>query len=304
VGARGIGISYDGRRLLGGDGLSCVTVADPWGSEGGMNEERDSVFLDRVVARWTVTNVCVLERGPQRAALWVRLSGGHSHLELTFRLAHRRRAVDVDARLLWNERSARLKMVLPSGDTAQFEVPGGAVRRGPLGEVPGLRWVRVFRGQAPVLGFASDALYGFDCAHGALRVSLARATRYGTDAAEGPRDSPWHPVGDAGELKFRFLLCEGGAELERFAQELDLPPVSLPVPAHAGGLPRQHSVAELSGPGLRLVRLVRSDAGVVSAWVQNLGARRRGGSLVWAGHRHAIAPLPPGAICRMDIPAP
>jgi alpha-mannosidase len=161
----------------------------------------------------------------------------------------------------------------------------------------------VFRGQATVLGFASDALYGFDCAHGALGVSLARATRYGTDATEGPRECPWHPVGDAGELKARFLICGGGPELERLARELELPPVTLPVPAHHGELPRRHSIAELSGPGLRLVRLVRSDAGVVSAWVQNTRNRRVGGSLAWLGHRHPIAPLPPGAIRRLDIPA-
>jgi alpha-mannosidase len=296
----GVELFQNGKRVLGGRGLSCITVADIWGSEGGMNEEHDSVFLDRVLTTWKITGVRVLESGPFRAALWVRFSGGSSRLELTFRLTHSRPAVDVDARLLWNERSARLKMVLPAGETAQFEVPGGSIWRGPLGEVPGQRWVRV-RGKRGQLGFASDQLYGFDCAHGALRVSVVRATRYGTDASEGPRESPWHPVGDAGELKFRFLLCDGGEMLERLAWELDLPPLVLPVPAHTGDLPRRGTVAELTGKGLRLVRLIRSGTGVVSAWVQNTRDRPAGGSLTWMGAQHALEALPPGSIRRLDI---
>ena len=300
AGDRGVHVWRDGRLLLGKEGLTAVTVADPWGSEGGMNEEPESVHLDRVVARWKVTAVRVLERGPLRASLWVRMSGGHSRLELTLRVTAGRPALGVEARLLWNERSARLKLVLPWGDPAQFEVPGGSIWRGQLGEVPGLRWVRV-RGRRGLLGFASDVLYGFDCARGQLRVSVARATRYGTDAVERPDEAPWHPVGDAGELKFRFLLCDGGPQLERLAAELDSPPVTLPIPANTGDLGRSGSFGELTGPGLRLVRLAPLEGGGARAWVQNTGARAASGRLTWLGRHHAITRLAPGAIRPLDV---
>jgi hypothetical protein len=40
-----------------------------------MAEERDAIRLENVRHRWTVTDVRVLERGPLRAAMWVRLEG-------------------------------------------------------------------------------------------------------------------------------------------------------------------------------------------------------------------------------------
>ena len=76
-------------------------------------------------------------------------------------LCRERDAVDVAARVLWDERAARLKLVMPGADRAEFEVPGGTVERGPCGEVPGGRWVRA-DGRRGRFGFASDALYCFD----------------------------------------------------------------------------------------------------------------------------------------------
>jgi alpha-mannosidase len=202
--------------------------------------------------------------------------------------------VDVAARVLWYERSARMKLVLDWPGEAEYEVPGGSVARGNVGEVPALRWVRV-RGARGVLGFASDVLYGFDCTGKGLGVSVVRATRYGTDASEEAGEAPWHPVGDAGELRFRFLISEGGRQLERLAAELDRPPVTLPVPAHPGPLGREGSFGELSGAGLRLLRLERGEDGQVRAWVQGVGGAT-GGSLSWLGRRYRIAPLPRGRI--------
>ena len=71
-------------------------------------------------------------------------------------LCRERDAVDVAARVLWDERAARLKLVMPGADRAEFEVPGGTVERGPCGEVPGGRWVRA-DGRRGRFGFASDA---------------------------------------------------------------------------------------------------------------------------------------------------
>jgi alpha-mannosidase len=106
---------------------------------------------------------------------------------LSFALCRRRGAVDVAVRLFWNERSARLKLVMPVGATgAEYEVPGGTVRRGELGEVPGGRWVRT---RGAKLGFASDALYCFDLTQGALRATLVRASRYANDVRPRPMRS-------------------------------------------------------------------------------------------------------------------
>jgi alpha-mannosidase len=247
VGDSGITVEREGRSLLpGGDGLlSLITVEDPWGSWGGMGEEPESLELSTLRERWTVQRVETLESGPERASLWVRLAGGRSWCDLTFRLYAGRDAVDVDARVLWNERAARLKLVMPVGaGSATFDVPGGQVERSaPTGEVPGGRWV-----EAGSVGFASDALYNFDLTgDGTLRATICRATRYAAERPEGADDAPWRPAVDAGELRFRFLLTgnrplRGDNPLRNLSCELERPLVVLPVSPSPGDLPRNGSL--------------------------------------------------------------
>jgi len=183
----------------------------------------------------------------------VRLEGGASRLDLTFALCRKRGAVDIAARLFWNERSARLKLVMPVGASgAEYEVPGGTVLRGELGEVPGGRWVRT---RGAKLGFASDALYGFDLTKGDLRATLVRATRYANDVPTAPDAEYRLPATDAGEHRFRFLLSPGGPELPRLAGELELPPICVTAPPHPGDLPRTGSLAALAPDGFRLLAI-------------------------------------------------
>src|SRR5439155_26649317 len=140
----GVHILQRSMPIFDGQGLGAITVEDPWGSWGGMAEERDAIHLNTIRHQWTITDVRILERGPLRAAMWVRMEGGNSRLDLTFLCSHARECVDVNARVFWNERSARLKLVLPAGDRAEFQVPGATVKRAPnLGQVPGGRWVRI-----------------------------------------------------------------------------------------------------------------------------------------------------------------
>ncbi len=90
VGSTGIEITRHGKKIFDGDGLSAITVEDPWGSWGGMAEEKESLDLSTVRHQWKITDVHVLERGPLRAAMWVKLEAGNSRLELTLSCSHAR----------------------------------------------------------------------------------------------------------------------------------------------------------------------------------------------------------------------
>jgi alpha-mannosidase len=300
-GDRGIQISRNGQPVFSGAGLAAITVEDPWGSWGGMSEEPESLDLSQVRAEWTVQQVETLERGPERAVLWVRLTGGDSRLDLTFTLYRDRDAVDVAARVFWNERSARLKLVLPCGEQAEFDVPGGSVQRGPNGEVPGGRWVRV-DGSHGSLGFASDALYNFDCKDGCLRATVVRATRYATDAVMSADDEPWRPAVDGGELRFRFVLAAGDDNLPRLARELEEPPLAQIVAASPGVLPRSGSLASLAPESLHLLALKPAEDG--NGWI--LRVRETAGLLVqpqlnWLGEPLALKSVPPHTIASWRI---
>jgi alpha-mannosidase len=280
-GAEGVRILHRGRELFEAGGLKAIVVEDPWGSWGGPDHgEPTNLSVEREL--WSVAAVDVLEHGPECSRLWVLYEGRSSHLELTFSLYRGREAVDVAARLLWNERQARLKLVMPIGmEEAEFEVPGARVKRIGFGEVPAGSWVRSF-GKEGELGFASDSLSCFDSSHGALRVTVARASGY---AMDGTAAMPaWRAVVDRGELKFRFLLNPGGEELRFLAQALEQPPVCTCVAAKTGDLSRTGSLAELSPSSLRLLALKRAEDGKgLVLRVQETSGRGADATLLWLG---------------------
>jgi alpha-mannosidase len=245
----GVAIGGSHGPLIGEPGLHALTVRDTGGSWGSSCPNHSTVLY-----RWAIVAAEPVEAGPERAVLRLRMAGGASRLDLDVTLWKGQAAVDVSARLLWAERGARLKLVFPlvaGADTATFEVPGGAVDRAPMGEVPGGRWVRV-HGAAGGLGFASDGLYGFDLTEGALRVSVVRGSRYADDA---DIDDASRPAMDQGEHRFRFLVSAGGADLDRLAAELERPPVLLLVAPHGGELPSSGSVASVEPPSARMLAL-------------------------------------------------
>lgn len=274
------------------------TVIDPWGSWGGMVEEPESFLLKNIRERWTISEVEFLEKGPERAALWVRWTGASSRIDLTFHLCRDRDAVDVSARVFLNERSARLKLIFPAGDDVEYDVPGSAIHRGPSGELPGGRWARVHAtGKYHGLGFVSDALYNFDSEAGEFRATVARATRYANDVNTPASAEPWRPAVDCGELKFRFVLTSPMADLPRLASELEQPPVVLMVPARKGVRNRAGTLLELTPQTVRLLALKRAENG--RGFILRLqAAPGKAGNIsaVWLGKRVALGQLKGGQI--------
>ncbi len=266
-GATAIQIYFKDKPLFSGAGFSVINVEDPWGSWGGMLEEKESLLLATPTEKWKVDAFELLESGPERAAVWVRFAGRNSRIELTLSLVRERPVVDVEARVLWNERSSRLKLVFPVGDQAEFDVPGGVAQRGECGEVPGGRWVRITK-PGVKFGFASNALYGFNCRKGELMATVCRASRYANDVETPAAKELWRPAVDAGELTFKFLLTTDTAALPKLALELEQPLVAQMVPPHSGPLARTGSLFSLSGGEVQLLALKPADDG--DGWIARI----------------------------------
>jgi alpha-mannosidase len=297
-GGTGVQFFHQGKKFLAGDGLQAVLFDDPWGSWGGMVEEPDSFLLKDVRERWTISEVGLLENGPERAALWVRFAGTRSRIDLTFHVSRDRDAVDVSARVLLDDRSARLKLVFPAGDQVDYEVPGSVAHRGPVGEVPGARWARVHASKTnDGMGFASDGLYNFDSESGEFRATVARATRYANDVKTPAEAEAWRPAVDCGELKFRFVITPPTADLPRVAAELEQPPVVLLVPPREGKLKRTGSLLELTPASGRLLALKRAEEGRgFILRVQAAPGNPVRLTALWLGNKLALGPLNGGEI--------
>jgi len=296
AGNTSIHVWHKGKALFAGKGLSAVVFDDPWGAWGGMGDEPDALKQVKARETWHIDRVETMESGPERAMLWVRFAGKQSWLTLTIALSADRAAVDVAARVLWNERSARLKLVMPGASSAEFDVPGASVKRQPSGEVPGGRWVKV-HGPADGFGFASDSLYAFDCTNGQFRATIARASRYANSTKTDPKQRPWLPAADCGELKFKFLFAPNNTRLPILAGQLEQAPVVLLVPQHNGSLPRQGSLASLTPDSLQLLTFKRARDGrgfiVRCRETQGRSVKPR---LTWMGQAIALDPVKANSI--------
>lgn len=292
AGAKSIKVVHDCKPVFGASGLSVALFDDPAGSWGGAVDSPEAQKKAKPRDVWKIDAVQLLETGPHRGTLWVRFAGKQSWLALTLTLCAGRDAVDVSARLLLNERSARIKLIMPGAADATFDVPGAAVTRSNAGELPGGRWVKT-----PAFSFASDSLYAFDCTNGALRATVARASRYAESENAGPDEKPWMPAVDAGELLFKFLIAPADAPIEQLARVLERPMTFLLAPPSDGKLPRQGSLASLTPDTLELLALKPADDGdgfIVR--VRSLATRPVKGTLRWQGASLPLGSMKPGAI--------
>jgi alpha-mannosidase len=302
-GEAGIQLRRGGASLLEAAGMSAVTVEDPWGIWGDFDDSPESLSLTQVRETWRVTRVEVTERGPLRATLNVRFEAGRSRLDLALSLSRDRDALDVRARVFWDERCARLKLVLPGRFTqAEYDVMGGSIRRGSMGEVPGGRWVRL-EGSGASLGFASDALYGFNLtSEGALQASVVRATRHTADAPAQREEHPWLAVQGIGELRFSFLLTADLDALQRLAAELEQPLLVAHAVPSSGDWARSGSLMALAPESVRLLALKPAEDG--DGWVLRLQSGADAvvtPRLTWMGRVLPLPPLAPRALATFRI---
>ena len=294
---RRIKILREGTPFLGGDGtMDLVTVEDIWGSWGGMEEEPDAILTEKISARWSVSEASILEHGPERAALWTRWTGGGSWVDLTFYLARECDEVRVSGRMLWNERSSRLKLVLPSSGPLEMQVPAGVAVRPHPGHLPCGRWVR--RGS---IGFASDVFSDVDATGSALQVTLVRASRYADDVPTPAEVRPWAAALDLGEFKFRFLLAPGTSDLERLAANLLNPPVPLCVSPHTGKLPDHGTFGGIEPASATLLALRHDGGEAFTVRVQNFSDAEADVVFTLAGQQFPLGAFRPWEIRTSEL---
>ncbi len=219
--------------------LSLALYDDPHGSWGDMTE-REVFGPSGLLEVWRIRRARVVESGPERAALWVELGGGNSRISLVFHLVRGESHFTASGRLLWADRSARLKLRLPAGDAVVYDVPGGESRRTVTGQVPGIRYAKV-EGGAFRCGFASNAGYGYDNGFGFFTQTLARGNRYATDIVSGPEFAP-ERASEQGELRFDFAWAGEPDMAPVLAERLEFPLLTTMSWPHGGSLPGSGSL--------------------------------------------------------------
>jgi len=302
VGDGGIRVALDGKPITSA-AISAAVFDDLEGSWGG-DDGPEHIDLTKARETWRVTQALVRERGPERASLWVRLEGARSRLDLTIQVWRDKPLVEIHARLLWNERASRLRLLMPGADRAVYEVPAAAVERGMVGDVPGLNWVLVKR-DGGGFGFVTDSLSSYTVANGMFSATVARASRYAASGKSAATAEPWRPAVDCGELQFRFGFCPMEAHLPAVARAFSLPLLAQIMPAKpalAPALPACGSFAEVSPATLTVLALKpAADGDGLVLRVQETTGTAQVATLTLFGAAVALGPVASGAMATWRV---
>ena len=263
--------------LLAGPANVPLVIADPsdtW--------SHDVAAFRDVIGRFSaVDRIEVVEVGPVRATLQVRMAYGPSTLVQKISLYRTVPRIDVDLTVDYHGQHEFVKLSFPTAaaePTVTYEGPYGFTVRPANGEEqPAHRWADVTgtfgrEGQRTCAGLAvlNDAKYGYDALGSELRLSVLRTPIYcfHDPAVKEPRRR--YEYTDQGNHRFRYsLLPHAGdwrdGDVVRQAQQLNQPPIAREEPAHRGKLPPVFSLAHLDAPNviLEVIKQAEDAEGVV-----------------------------------------
>ena len=204
--------------------------ADPWamkvksfrrsaGRPRLMTPEKAARFAG--VGTRTLAPVRVIEDGPVRVVVEALFSCGDSAICQRFKLPREGTEVEVETRVLWQEKDRMLKLSLPTpwpASTLLGQVAFGAQELAADGnEMVAQKWLAVLSDDGRhAFTAVNDATYGCDFRKGELRLSMLRGAAYAAHPT-GPdrpivRDDRLTPRLDRGEHVFRFWLNAGPAD--------------------------------------------------------------------------------------------
>ena len=206
----------------------------------------------------------IVAAGPVRAGVRVVRRIGNSTIEQVYWLWAGSRRLEIETRVLWEERATLLRALFPLGvrsHEAWFETAFGAVPRPTHRntswdqarfEVPALRFADL---SEPGYGVSllNDGKYGHNALGNVLGLSLLRGPVYPD------------PFADRGEHRFTYALYPHAGDWRQGtiaqAHDLNAPLRATLLPGCGGGRPAQKRLLEVDTPALRLSALKRAEDG-------------------------------------------
>ncbi len=220
-------------------------------------------------------SVRVVEDGEVRSIVESCLVFGPSVLLLRFMLPKRGTEVEVEVRVLWNEKDSLLKLALPTRFRDAEYLGQVAYGREKLpadgNEAVAQKWTAAVSPSKEVaFTIINDGTYGSDCKDGEIRLSLLRSPAHAADPKDGfplLYQDRFIPRIDQGERVFRFWLNAGPSanRLELIDREAlvrnEIPYVLSYFPPEDGPKPRGFAV--LNDPAIQITALKRAETGDV-----------------------------------------
>jgi alpha-mannosidase len=230
-GSSGLMDRYRVRGVDGTDQSACCPLVmrdspDPWGMQ--VHRFRDLLGAFTPLSQPAASRVSglvnpalpavrVIEDGPVRVVVEAVLGWEDSVAVLRYKIPRKGTEVELELRVHWAEKDRMLKLSFPTPDKRAVymgQVAFGADELPANGdEVVAQKWVAVVsRPRGTALTIVNDGVYGSDCSHGEVRMSLLRSAAYASHpVGERPLVPPdrFTPRMDQGERLYRFWLNAG-----------------------------------------------------------------------------------------------
>jgi alpha-mannosidase len=217
--------------------------------------------------------VRIIEDGAVRTVVEALFAYGRSFLCQRYKVSKLDPEVEVETRVLWNEKDRLLKLRLPAPWREAVCLGRQAFGVEELSsngeEAVAQRWAAIVsRPRNLALTVVNDRTYGLDFSAGEARLSLVRSPAYATDVPGGRTlkvKGRFLPRQDQGEHVFRFWLRGGAAgerlaAVDREALALNETPYLLPhFPAGPGRTAGPYAVLE--GDAVQMTCFKRADEG-------------------------------------------
>jgi alpha-mannosidase len=244
---------------------------DAWGHD--VESFRDVIGRFKAVERkW-------IEVGPIRWRLRVKSAWGDSVLWQDFVLYKDLPFLDVEARLLWNEKHKMLKIALPTAfenSIATFSIPYGFIEREQDGnEQPLGSWMNLdTKDKSYGVAFINDSKYGGDVFEGEMRLSIVRSPVYAHHIPRQIEEGKDYIYMDQGyhSFSYRIYAHKGDwkeGKVARIAEKFNQPFQTLIEHPHNGELPSVFALLELHPSNVLLSALKMAeeeDAVVFRLW--------------------------------------
>ena len=162
--------------------------------------------FDREVGAFRTTDVKLLENGPVRSVLRVRMEVEDSKLEIKYILYADADQLEMEIRTDLRLKHKMVKLCFPTVyGTDVSEIPYGVLTRSANGdEQPCQRWTAM-QGEAGGLAVMNDGRYSYSAKNGELRVTIANTSVSTDHYGQNERDDECRYM-DQGEMNLRLAL--------------------------------------------------------------------------------------------------
>jgi alpha-mannosidase len=216
--------------------------------------------FDRVIDRFKKTSARLIEQGPVRGGIRVKMRYADSVLTLDYLLGAGQRQVEVRGEIDWRDAWKAVKLAFPVNvktDKATVEIPYGTIERPTNNEEePMQQWADVSDSQGGLV-IANNSKYSHSVTGSEIRITLLRSPPYSYHLPYPIRFDGDNRITDRGPQQFRLLLIphDGdwrGADVIGKARQLNFPPNVLFETYHAGKLPAELGGITCDAPGIEV----------------------------------------------------